>query len=116
MLEVPESAEMQPQPPQEGLAWSAPKSNDFHENRRFGEWRFGGPVRVPDTPLSDSFAPPTAEPEPPAGATIPATEPVEGTVPETPPSETATSSSEPPIPQMSKGPPRETRQAAPVPA
>jgi hypothetical protein len=48
--------------PQEGFAWSAPKKNDFHEFRRFGEFRFGGSARIPPRVAP----PPPPIPQPPA--------------------------------------------------
>ncbi|MDI7267297.1 MAG: carbohydrate-binding family 9-like protein [Myxococcota bacterium] len=64
MLDLPQGPDQQPQPPQEGFAWSAPRSGDFHEHRRFGELRFAGPV---DARTAAGFEPPVGEPEPPAG-------------------------------------------------
>jgi len=61
MLDVPANPQQQPQPTQEGLAWSAPKTNDFHEFRRFGEWTFVG---MPTAPVAPPAIVPVAPPAP----------------------------------------------------
>lgn len=84
MLEVPASPEQGAQIPREAFAWSAPKANDFHEFRRFGEWRFAGPAAPPRlAPARPAAA--IREPEPPAGVAVqPETVPAPGVAKEPP--------------------------------
>jgi hypothetical protein len=54
-------------PGQDGYAWSAPRTRDFHEFRRFGELRFEGPARA--TPAASTSPPPPLDL--PAGTSAP---------------------------------------------